>query len=154
MRLGSRIGAVLALGAVLGCSSPSPEERIRARIAEAEEAAEAGDLRALRDLVAPDYSDAEGRDKRAIDGLVAFYLTRNRSLHVLADVRSIRLVARDEAEVELLVAVAASPISGPGALANLDADLLRIDLDLRAAGGADWKVTSAGWRRAELSDFF
>jgi hypothetical protein len=148
-----QIGTVLVLVAVLGCASPSPEEQIRARIAEAAEAAEARDLRALRDLVAPDYSDAEGRDKRAVDGLVAFYLTRDRSLHVLADVRSIRLVARGEAEVELLVAVASSPIEGLRALGDLDADLLRIDLGLRAASGRDWLVSSARWRRTDLRDF-
>jgi len=149
-----RFGFVLVLVAVLGCSSPTPEERIRATLAEAQEAAEAGDARALRGFVSPDYADDEGRGKRAVDGLLVFYLMRHKSIYLHTRIRSIRLVDRDRGKVELLVAVAGSPIEGPGALANLNADLLWMDVEVGETDGGDWKVTSARWRRAEIGDFF
>jgi hypothetical protein len=60
---------VTILGAACGGPVSDPEERIRAALAEAESAAEAGDLAALAERVAHDYADQAGRDRRAL-GLV------------------------------------------------------------------------------------
>jgi hypothetical protein len=130
----------------------TPEEQIRATLLEAQAAAEAGEAGDLKSFVSPEYADGEGRDKRAIDGLLVFYLMRNKSIYLHTRIGSIRMVDRERGEVELLVAVAGSPIEGVGALADLSADLLRMNLEVSEEGGG-WKVTSARWRRAELGDF-
>jgi hypothetical protein len=53
--------------------------------------------------------------------------------------------------VEALVATAGRPIPGLEALAELEAELLWLDLGLARRDG-EWAVTSARWERARLED--
>jgi len=143
----------LALAIVPGCggAATTPEEEVRAVLASAEAAVDAHDLRALKDLVAPDYHDAAGRDKAALESILTFHFLRNSSLHVLVRVRELEVDPKGSAQVEAIVATAGSPISGLEALADLDADLLWVDLGLARREG-EWAVTHATWERARLED--
>jgi hypothetical protein len=138
--------------ALIGCGDApvSPEDRIRATLAEAEEAAEQRNARTAKALVSEAYADARGRTKRDIDGLVAFHVLRNRDAHLLTRVARIDFESETEARVVAWVAMAGRPIEGLEDLPGLRADLVRFDLRLR---DEDWRVTGADWRRASLSEF-
>lgn len=135
------------------CSKPeTPEQRIRAMLNDAELAAENRDVRALRDCVSERYADEEGRDRRAIDGILRLYVFRNKSIHLLTRIQSITLTPAAHARVVIYVAMAGRPITDAKALAVFHASLYRLDLRLIEEDSV-WRVLRAGWRPAELSDF-
>jgi hypothetical protein len=150
---GSALLAALALsgGAACGGPPPTPEEEVRATLAAAEAAVRAHDLGALKDLVASDYRDAAGRDKAELGSLLTAHFLRNSSIHLLVRVKSLEVQAPGRATVEALLATAGRPIPGLEALAELDAELLWLDLGLARRDG-EWAVTSARWERARLED--
>jgi hypothetical protein len=145
------VGLVVSLG---GCSgeAESPEARVRALIERAEQAAEHKEGRVLRGLVADAYLDAEGRDKRAVEGVLRLVLLRHEAIHLLTRISEIALPAPGRARAVVYVAMAGRPIAGPAQLAALRASLWRFELDLIEEDG-DWRVASAAWRRAEPADF-
>ena len=57
------------------------------------------------------------------------------------------------AEATVLLATAATPIGNVDELERLRADLHRFEVELVRLGKAEWKLTRAQWRRAELVDF-
>jgi hypothetical protein len=146
---------VLLAALTLACASESesPEARILALLERAEVAAEAHDVKALREMIAERYADEQGRDKAALKALLAFHFLRNQSVHLLARVGDIALPAPDRAEVVVFVAMAGTPIPGPEALAGLRADLYRFDLVFKETEENEWRVVRAGWRRAMRDDF-
>jgi len=143
----------LALAAVPACGGPppTPEEEVRAALAAAEAAVRAHDLAALKEHIASDYRDAAGRDEAELGSLLTVHFLRNSRIHLLVRVRSLEVEAPGRATVEALVATAGRPIPGLEALADLEADLLWLDLGLARRDG-EWAVTSARWERARLED--
>ena len=150
---GAGAAIVLCLAASCAPDPGSPEERVTALVARAAAAAQAGDLGALRDLVSDDYSDPAGRDQRAITGLLAAHLLRNRSIHLFTRVGSARETEPGRLEATILVAVAGQPIASADDIDALRADLLRLELTLAEEGRGRLKVTSAAWRQASRGDF-
>lgn len=149
-----RVLVTLGVLATMGCGrAPSPEDRIRALIAEAERAAEARDAGALVDLVTEDYGDARGNDRRTLRQLLFVLFRQNERVFVLHHVRAID-VAEDgtTATAQVAVAVAAQPIDAPADLSGVNADLLVIDIALRVEDDA-WLVHHASWKPAALGDF-
>jgi len=146
----------LALLAVLlaGCRGEpdTPEAQIRALVARAQSAAEDRDAGALRDVISERYADASGHDKRALTGIVAYHLMRNRSIHLLARVGEIVLPEAGRADAVVYLAMAARPIPSVDALGGLRADIYRFDLQLAEEHPRDWKLVGATWRPAELDD--
>jgi len=128
--------------ALAGCGQPAsdPEARIRALLAEVEQAAEAGDFEVLADGVARDYADREGRDRRSLLFLVRAMLTRYPRLELVVTVREIEILSPRLARVRLDVITAGA---GP---AGLSADAFPVELSLRDDGG-DWQLTRAEWGR-------
>lgn len=149
--LGFAVGSFLGLA----CASDatSPEERVRAVLADLEEAAGRKNAPAMREHVSEGYADAQGNDKRAIAQLVAFHLLRNQSVYLLTRVQSIEIEPAGEARADVLVAMAGTPIAGPEALRGLRADLYRFDLRLGEEQDGAWRVRSAQWRPAGVDDF-
>jgi hypothetical protein len=145
---------LLLLCLALGCraGTVSPEERVRAVLAEIEAAAERANVRAMKDHVSESYGDNAGNDKRRLAQIVAFHLARNRTIHLLTRIPLVEFPAPGEARALAFVAMAGSPIEGPEALLSLRADLYRFELWLRDEDG-DWRVSSAAWRPAEVEDF-
>jgi hypothetical protein len=144
-----RVAAFAALGLVGACSRPvSPETEVRATLARAEQAVAAKDLAVLRELIAEQYRDGEGHDRRAIEQMLRVYFLRHGSIHLLTRVKAVRFPAATQAEVVALVAMAGTPIASGADLSGLAADLYRFELVLVREGGA-WRAVRAAWQRAE-----
>ena len=152
----ARFAAATALAAAAlgpGCSSPSPEQRIRALIAAGEARAEAKDVRGLLDLVADDYADDAGRDRRELGAIVSLALQQYERVFVLVRIDRIAITGKDTAEATLFVAIAGTEIADPSELPRLSADLGRVSLRLAAAGGDGLTVAAADWEPAGPMDF-
>lgn len=130
--------ALACLAAACGETPSDPEAALRAALAGAEAAVEAGDADALAAMVSPDYADAAGRDRRAMAVLLRGLVMRYRRVEILVTVERIELFSPVLARAELRVAAA-----GAGA-GRLDADAFPLSLSLRDDGDG-WRVTSAEW---------
>jgi hypothetical protein len=150
LRAAFAAGAALALACA--DAPATPEERVRAVLAEIEAAAEARDVGALKEHVSESYSDPRGNDARALAGIATFHFMQNRSVHLLTRVRHVEVSAPGEARAVALVAMAGTPIPGPDALPGLRADLYSFDVRLREEDGR-WRVASARWEPATADDF-
>ena len=125
---------------------------MRAVIGALEKAAEARDVGALKPHVSEAYKDGYGNDRRALLGLATAHFMRHQSVYLLVRVSRIELPEPGRAEGDAFVALAGQPIRGSAALPELRADLYRFSFSLRDEDG-DWRVTSAEWHPATLSDF-
>lgn len=147
----------IVLGVLLSACSEEPESaeaQIRAVIGQAADAAQNKELGELKDLIADDYQDDQGYDKKNISRLLALYFFRNQSIYLSTRIDSITLDSADnarQANVVLLVAMAGTPL--PDDLRGFSADLMRFDIIMVNQGGADWQLQSAAWRRADIQDF-
>jgi len=152
-----RYGALLLLATlcVPSCSrkADSPETQLRALVSQAETAAEAKDLAALKQMISPGYADQTGQNRQAVMQLLAYYFLHNQSIHLLTRVHAIAFPESKRAEITVLVAMAGRPISRVEELAGIRADLYRFDLLAADEGSGDWKVTRAAWRPADITDF-
>ncbi len=139
--------AALTLVFAAGCapSEEDPRAAVEALVEAGIEAAEAGDHAALAALLAGDYEDAAGRDRRQA-GLYLRVLFRRYPSPVFAR-RGLEIeldspvLAR--AQVDLaVVARRGSAARDDGDDAFLSADLIRLQLALRRDDG-EWRVTRA-----------
>jgi hypothetical protein len=137
-----------------GEDAKSPEVQLRERIAMAEAAAEKRDLDTLRDMVAEQYSDDRGLDKRTVLQLLRGYFLRHRTIYLLTRIQNIDLPQPDQAKVTVFVAMAGQPIDTAQTLRSIRADLYRFDLIFKAEDPTHWQVINAAWRRAKLDDLW
>ncbi|NHA15701.1 hypothetical protein [Thioalkalivibrio sp. XN279] len=142
MGLAARAALLLAALAMTACGGPAPdpEGRLRAAIAAAEEAAEAGEHAVLAALVARDYADASGRDRTRMVLTIRGLLMRYPRLELIVSVREIELLSPQLARVRLDILTAGL---GP---AGVSADAFLLELSLRDEGDG-WQVTRARWGR-------
>lgn len=133
---------LLWAGMAGGCGRevPDPEARIRELLAVAEQAAESGDYDALAGMVARDYADREGRDRRALLLTLRGLMMRYPRAELVVTVRELEVLSPQLARVRVEVLSAGM---GPG---GLGADAFPLELSLRDEGGG-WKVTRAEWGR-------
>lgn len=144
------LAACLLLGAA--CSNDdSPEQRVRALIAQAEQAAERKEIRTLRGYVSERYADEAGRDRRTIEGILRLYLLRNESIHLLSRVERVTVTPPDRAEAVVYIAMAGRPIARAEDLAGFRADFYRLEVGFLLEND-DWRVVRAAWRHAEPAD--
>jgi hypothetical protein len=139
---------------VVGCSGggSTPEERVRAVLAELEAAAEARDVGLLKPHVSEAYKDENGNDRRAVLGMATAHFMRNQSVYLLVRLSDLQLLEPGRAQVDAFVALAGRPIRDKAALPELHADLYRFGFALRDEDG-EWRVTAADWHPATLADF-
>ena len=142
----------LALSAGCGSSEETSEDQVRRVLSDLEAAAQARDVGAMKSCLSESYKDAQGNDRRTVLGLATGHFMRNKSVYVLARVSSVEIPEPGFARAEALVALAGTPISDAAALPGLHADLYRFDVRLRDERGT-WRVISAAWQPATLSDF-
>ncbi len=149
----SAAGVLAVATAGCGASAPaSPAEQLRAAISKAESAVESREISVLKELVAAQYADTRGQDRRAVITLVQGYLLRHRSIYLFTKVDSLEVPDPDRAYATLLVAMAGRRIESVEELWDVRADLLRLDLEWTHSGGK-WAVVRADWRRALVEDF-
>ena len=108
-------GLLVTLLTVLSaCSSDpdNPEQQIREMISAGEEAVEARSIMTVLDFIADDYQDKSGRQKKDIQRIVAGYILRNKSIHLLTRVRQVELSEdKAQADVILYVGMAGVPVN-------------------------------------------
>jgi hypothetical protein len=147
------LGLVVAM-LLTGCRGErvSPEDQVRALINSAATAAGQKNLGTLRDMISEKYTDDQGQNKRAVEGLLRLHFLRNETVHLYAHIQSVTLPQPDRAQATVLVAMAGVPIASAQELPALRADLHRFELDF-VREGKTWRAQRAGWRRAELGEF-
>lgn len=133
---------LLLAGLVAGCgkSVTDPEARLREALAQAEVAAENADFDALSALVARDYADREGRDRRTLLLTLRGLLMRYPQLELIVTVREIELLTPELAHVRVEV------LAGGAGPAGLTADAFPAELSM-LDDGSGWKLTRAEWGR-------
>lgn len=151
---GLMIGAVLLLLTACGDTVTAPEAEIRTVVARAQAAAEARNASELRALIAEDYLDAQGHDRKTIEQLIRLQLFRNQSIHVVTRVRTMEFPEPERALVMVMAALAGQPVTSIDQLAGLNANIYRFDLELIRQGKDDWRVRHAAWQPAALADFW
>lgn len=146
---------VMAVLALVACSrQSSPETEIRELIARAATAAEAREVRDLRAMIADDYADERGLDRKAVENLLRLHVLRQQSIHLFVRVRDVRFPEPERALASVAVAMAGRPVARADELAGLTADLYRFELELVRDGRDGWKVRRAAWEPARLDDFW
>jgi hypothetical protein len=150
----ARLASVCWLATALACGGDplSPEEQVRAVIEEMERAAEEGDVSAFKAVISESYEDERGFDKRDLAAYVTFHVLRHTQRRFFARVRSVEIRDSGRAEVVVVAAISGREVSGIEELANLHADVYKIDLDLDDEGDGDWRVVWAQWRRTAPTD--
>ena len=155
--MGSRLAGLvgiccLALALACGGDPQSPEEQVRTVIEEIERAAEAGEVSAFKAVISESYQDERGFDKRDLVAYVTFHVMRHTQRRFFARVRSVEIREGGRAEVVVVAAISGRDVSGLEELANLNADVYKIDVDLDDEGDGDWRVVWAQWRRTAATD--
>lgn len=152
MKSGGGAASLLLLAAVAACSRPaaSPEDQIRAVLARAESAVEERDTGALGVLIADDYRDGEGRDKRTLLQYAGYQLLREGSLHLSTRLVSVEFSQGRIANAVVIAAMARTRID-LSSLPDFDADLYRFALVFERNQG-QWQVARAEWRPATVED--
>ena len=108
----------------------------------AESAAEARDASALRDLVADDYADANGRGAADVRNFLHAWLIAHPSVNLVTRIDSIELEGTELARVRVTVGMLGREATGESDW-DLAADVERLDLRL-AREGDEWRVIRAG----------
>jgi hypothetical protein len=140
------VAAVLALTLAGGCGVSDTETELRALLAAAEDAAEARDVGFFGDLLGAAYRDSQGNDREQLLRMLRGYFIANQRIEIVSRVDEVALQGTDAARV-VLHAGAVGQRTGAGALAGIDADLYRFELEL-AVNDGDWQVIGARWSRA------
>jgi ketosteroid isomerase-like protein len=137
---------ILLLALLVGGCGPAPgepEAQIRTAIESARDLARAGDAKALAAMLAADYEDEEGRDRRAMALTIRTLLGRYPRHLALVDDLQIHVISGELATARMTVSLVGRD-GGRPVLHGLDADRLRLDLAFRRAGDV-WLVTRASW---------
>lgn len=154
-RAAALLGALCVAVALGGCSKKAadPVAEIETLIGEVEVAFEAGDLGAIKERLADDYSDPRGNDKAGLVGTLQFFFMRKRARHVLSQIDDITVEADGRtARAVVMAAGGSTPIDGIEALGDVRADIVRLQISLSKPDD-DWLVTSVIWKRASAGAF-
>jgi len=119
--------AVFAALCLSACGQPASDPELRIR-------------ETLAGMVARDYADSEGRDRRALRLLLRGTLIRYPRAELIVTIREIEVLSPRLARVRLEVLAAGA---GGG---RLSADAFPMELSLRDDGDG-WQVTRAEWGR-------
>ena len=95
----------------------SPEAEIRELIERAATAAEERNVRDLRALIADDYADERGLDRKAVENLLRLHVLRQQSIHLFVRVRGIEFPEPERALVSVAAAMAGRPVARADELA-------------------------------------
>jgi hypothetical protein len=142
----SRLAATLGLIAVTACGTADPTAAIRARLADAERAAEARDTGFFRDLLGAGYRDNHGNDRAAAIQLVRGFFLANQKVEIVSRVDEVTLEGADAARAVVQAGLVGQS-SGNATLSGLHGDLYRFELELVNEKG-DWRIIGARWQRA------
>ena len=135
-----RKALVAAACLLVACGSrTTPEDEIRALINAAETAAEARDAASLRELIADDYRDADGRGAEDMRRYLHGYLIAHQSIHLMTRIDAIEIEGPEVARAQVTVGMLGRDSASDWDLA---ADIQRLDLRLAREDG-EWRVMRA-----------
>lgn len=130
-----------------GCGeSQTPDAKVRAVVAQGEQAAEARDLSAIMDLVAPSYRDEQGGGRDELKQYLRGYLVAHQAIHLLTKIESVEFPYRDMAKVSLTLGTLGRDSAAATAF-DLAAEVYDVELEFALDDG-EWRVTRASWRPA------
>lgn len=132
----------VVLVVLTGCSTPPPEEALRAQVSRLELAIEAREPGAVADLLADDFAGPEGMDRSAARRLAQLSFMRHRDVGLALGPLDIALQGSDHATVRFTAALT----GGSGGWLPERGRLYRVETGWRRDGG-DWSMTSATWER-------
>jgi hypothetical protein len=141
-----KIAAATLLCVLASACGPggTPESRVRAVVAQGEEAAEARDLSALMDLVSPGFEDGHGGNRDDLKQYLRGYFVTHQSIHLLVRVESVEFPYSDMAKVSLTLGTLGRETAGASAF-DLAADVHEVELELQLEDD-EWRVTRASWQ--------
>jgi ketosteroid isomerase-like protein len=142
----------LAAASSGACGAPSEESRIRDFIKKTAALVEKGDLDALMDRLADDYTDFEGRDKAATEALVRDYLGRGGIVIHLLGARVEAVEAGGEASLRAEAMLSSGAAEAFRKLVRFAGECYRFDVRLRKGPRGTWLVTRAEWDAVPLTD--
>jgi hypothetical protein len=133
----------VALALLLAACGPrsAPEEEIRALVDLAETAAEERDSSALRDLIADDYADPQGRSAADVRNYVHGYLIAHPSIRLITRIDSIELEGNELARISMTIGMLGREADASSDW-DLAGDIHRLDLRLAREDG-EWRVIRA-----------
>jgi hypothetical protein len=148
--------ALMAAAAVLvsSCGPASEEARLRAFLKETVALAEKRDLAGVMARVAEDYSDFEGRNKAATEGLVREYFRRTGIVIHLLGIRVEPAGTDGQAAVEAEALLSSGAAEVFRKLIRLAGECYRFEVRLAKAPDSRWRITWARWEAVPLSDLF
>ena len=123
---------VTSIFLVACAAKSSDEQQVRELVASAEEAAEARDTSDVLELVANDYSDAQGFDRQQLENFLRGYFVTHPKIELLVSIEKLEFPVPGLAQAQISVATV-----GVG-----DANLQRLKVELRKSGDG-WRVTRA-----------
>lgn len=124
---------------ITACTGTSDEQRIRALVSAAEQAAEARDTSDAMSLVAEDYSDGQGFDKEQLQNFLRAYFLTHPKIELFVRTGEVELPAQDLARVRVEVTMVGTrgAQEQSESLAG-ESEALRVELQLR---DSEWRVT-------------
>lgn len=120
--------------------------------------AESRDIMRLKELISEKYSsddnDANKQgNKQALLQMVTGYFWRYKNIHIFTQINNLAFSNSNNAQLQLLVAMADLPINSIATLLNSKARFYQFDMTL-IREQSDWKLLKATWRTATTDDFF
>jgi len=130
----------LALALVLpACKHAPPEQALRETIAKMQEAGEKGDVKALFEPIAEDFSGSEGMDRTTFKRYVTLMRMRQKDVGATIGPMDIKLFG-DRATANFTLG-----ITGGNGLLPDQAQAYEVETGWRLEGD-DWKLISAKWK--------
>lgn len=138
-------------------NNDTPEQQIQQFVNSAKTIAESRDIISLKEMISEKYTDDnhaynEG-NKQALVQRITGYFWRYKNIHIFTQINNLAFSNPNNAQLQLLVAMADLPINSIGTLLNSKARLYQFDMTL-IREKSDWKLLKASWRTATTDDFF
>lgn len=154
LRRAALLALVLGIG-LGGCRGEptTPEEQVRAVIAEVAAAIEAGEVSSAREHISESFESARGHDARELAQLLTFHVMRHQRVSIVTRVHEVFVREPERVEVRAAAASAGRTIAGPEDLRGLRGQIYALELDFALEGDA-WKLIFADWRPTDVTDLF
>lgn len=133
------IAALLALGAC-GKDPTPPEEALTAWVTAAEVAAQNKERTALLELISPDYADARGNDRGALERMLRVWFLRQQSIALLINIDNSEVFNDTAAQLKLTVGMAGTNNNVLG----FSADAYQAEFDM-VSHNDEWLLIAARW---------
>ena len=135
--------SLVALAA--GCAREStPEQQVRAMLAQVEQEAEARSLSGVMAFVSDEYSDGRGFDKARLRDFIRGYFVIHPSIELLVRVESLEFPADELARARVRVGMLGTRSEGQGDDWSLAGDIYDFDVELIREGD-EWRVLRADY---------